>query len=217
MLANKAVGEIVISATIDNEAVDILLRPSFYAFSSIGTTEEIDATIKSCFDALENGLTSKYGILSCLSIIMACMKEHDRHLFPVLFGEYELTDSGIKYIDGAINRYNIIVIANHLVKWGVVGNPKQRSRKSKDRHLFDPSEYVGAAAAHLNIGTSAWDLTMTEFQRAIESKYPLDPKKEPIPQDRLEDLLKKSKAAHAKLDPNRMSNQARLARNRHRR
>ena len=84
---------------------------------------------------------------------------------------------------GKMDRDEVILIAIHLLKWGIVGDPKSR-KKSKGGSVreFDATEYIGSAVAHLGIDpATAWLMTMTEFQRAVEAKDPDITKEKEIP------------------------------------
>jgi hypothetical protein len=173
MRANASIGELIISTTINEKAVDLFFRPSFSALNSLGSPDDIDEIIRGCFDAMTD-CYSYLALLPCIAMIGACIDDDLTDEFYRLFGEIEFNKkNSLSYKSGAITPSEIIIIANHLVKWGVIGNPKKKGKPSKEKTNFDPSEYVGAAIAHLGLSKSdAWGLTMTEFQRAIESKFP---------------------------------------------
>lgn len=182
MQVNTSIGELAVYATIDGEGREFILRPSFYAVSRIGTPEQIKSICNACIDclvALERGYVRKSWVYDCLSVINACCDDD----VPIsVFGGWKqhLRDGQwrLEFYEGAVSAKECIVLANHLIRWGIVGDPSDKAKKSevgKKKSLFDPRDYVGAAMAHLHLPKSdAWALTMTEFQRAMDSKFPDD-------------------------------------------
>lgn len=182
-MANIAIGE----AAIYVDGQEVILRPSFANMQKIGTPEEIKETLWDCFNALQKqqaGLELHYSdILPCSIVFDACGGDL---IDSKVFGQLSVSDDKIEWIAGVEPIDNLIVMANHLLSWGINGKPsKGRLRKAANEkdgkeYLFDPLEFVGAAVAHLGMSTEdAWNLTMVEFQRIMDSKYPpIDPKKE---------------------------------------
>ena len=203
MQANTSIGEVVISL---EDGREFLLRPSFYALNKIGSPQEIEETIDACVDALSNTSKKPDWYFSVMRVLHCCLVGNASDAFD-LFG---YLDEDLTFIKGKVHITQCIILANNLLKWGVLGNPGKRAKKSSGgkKELFDPQQFVGSAIAHLGLSKNdAWDLTMTEFQRAIEAKYPDDPSKEPIDQDQLAELEKMAKEAHKKLPADRASNQ----------
>lgn len=179
MRVNTSIGEVLVTARVDGRATDFLFRPSFSALSRIGAPEQIESVIKGCLDCMESltsGLINPEYRYSCVSMINACCE--DEEITRALFGYWQVKsrkgEERLVFIEGAETAENTIVLANHLVKWGVVGKPKRRvTEGDKVKKDFDPFEYVGSAIAHLGLSTNeAWQLTMTEFQAAIDAKFP---------------------------------------------
>jgi hypothetical protein len=183
-MANIAIGE----AAIYVDGQEVILRPSFANMQKIGSPEEIKEILWDCFNSLQKqqaGLELHYSdILPCSIVFDACGGDE---IESRIFGQMSAPDADkLEWIAGIEPIDNLIVMANHLLSWGINGKPsKGRLRKAANEkdgkeYLFDPLEFVGAAVAHLGMNTAdAWNLTMVEFQRIMDSKYPpIDPKKE---------------------------------------
>lgn len=88
---------------------------------------------------------------------------------------------------GAMPDSEMVIIARHLMQHGICGQSRpapdgdeQRDGKFSDR--FDAAEFVAAARVHL--GMSAADaeaLSMTEFQRLLDQKFPDRNRKRDVP------------------------------------
>lgn len=206
MRANTSIGEIVISAEINGGVKDYLLRPSFLHMNNLGTPEEIKYIFTQCAEciiALGKGHVLSNYKFACLDVIYACAP--DDMSFDIFGGLRECGDK-LEFVKGSVSAEEIIIYANHLIKWGVIGDPSKTalamSKKSDAEtkaKLFDPRAFVGDAIGHLGLSTDdAWRMTMTEWQRAMESKYPPDAKKIPIDENVLDDLEARAKAALTK-------------------
>ncbi len=75
-----------------------------------------------------------------------------------------------------------------------------RFGSKKDDFIFKVTEFVASAIAHLKLSARyAWQLTMPEFQLAMDSLYPPDEKKANIPtQEQAEETYQKVLAARAR-------------------
>lgn len=76
-----------------------------------------------------------------------------------------------------------IVIAQHLLRHGMVGNArpgaKGRAEQGKYADEFNAAEYIAAAVVHLGMtDADAAGLSMTDFQTRFEMKFPDVGKKE---------------------------------------
>ena len=66
-----------------------------------------------------------------------------------------------------------IVIAQHLMKHGMVGKAKPSKGDGQYSDKFDATEYIAAARVHLGLSSAdAEALSMTEFQAMFEMKFP---------------------------------------------
>lgn len=196
---NSAVGEVLIT----HEGREWYLRPSFFAMSKLGQPDAVVNKFKLVCDAFEFTVMGKYNSILALypfapfsiirDVIEACMVEGDAHALTGHTLYYE--GRGVRHKKGLLGYRDLVTIAFHLVKFGIAGKPKNKPKGGKPMRQFDASEYVGTAVAHLGLSTSdAWNLTMVEFQRAIEAKYPQDSIKDQ--QDISADEYNKLMAAH---------------------
>jgi hypothetical protein len=201
-MANTAVGEVAIY--VDGQ--EYTLRPSFAAMQELGTPDDIQAKLSKCMAALHAEHVTVWDLAACYSVIAACGGADipDSWVGTIAFDDNEKA----YWTEGHDPHASLIVIANHLLSYGIAGKPSRaRLRKaanakpSDSKALFDPLEYVGAAIAHLGLNKDdAWNLTMVEFQRAIDAKYPPeDPKKEQsyMSADELRNLKRKVGKASA--------------------
>ena len=80
-----------------------------------------------------------------------------------------------------------IVIARHLLQHGMVGKARPEGEAPAEKgaysETFDASEYIAAARVHLGLSTAdAEALSMTEFQRLLDMKFPdANKKKRDVP------------------------------------
>jgi hypothetical protein len=80
------------------------------------------------------------------------------------------------FVSGAMPADDMVHLAKSLIKHGVIGlKPEGRLvEKPKDEYVeeFKPREFVAQAIAHLGLSSAeAWNLTMTEFSGAMQSKF----------------------------------------------
>jgi len=90
------------------------------------------------------------------------------------------------YVAGAMPETEMVVIAQHLLRHGMVGGAKPGGRAKAEQgryaETFDAAEYVAAARVHLGLSSAdAEALSMTEFQRMFEMKFPQANKASDIP------------------------------------
>ena len=163
--ANVAAGEI--GVILQNEAV--ILRPSFFAMSKL---LESYGDLESLYIRCQ--YKTNHGFSACINIIQACSVGDISHLT----GEYSYRDlkGNLKfaYKPGLMSASEITIIGQQLLKTGIIGKPHPRMKKSESKpESFNPAEFAGAAISQFNMNPDcAWNMTMIEFQRAIESKYP---------------------------------------------
>jgi len=210
MRCNTRIGEMVISCTKNGEGFNYLLRPSFFAMSQLGDPDQIEYTYDKCKMALRVITYGKTYCLTdqvsldqlthCINVIHACAVED---LPDELLGWFQLSAKGerILYRQGVISIKEIVIIANHLMKWGMIGEPdptrmRMPRKKNEKPKKFDPAEFVGYAIQALHLSTSdAWELTMFEFQRAIEKAFPIDESKIPVSTEEAEAAVAAARAA----------------------
>lgn len=208
--ANVRVGEVAINAEIDGEGRTYLLRPSFLAMSQLGDPDHIKWLFERCHMALcvvnfgelycaTNDLSHDQ-INLCIKVIDACSQDD---IPDELLGWFQGSADGQRmvYRTGAIPIDKLVRLANHLLYWGIIGEPSERwknlpVKKSQRQSLYDPAEFVGQAVSSLGFShKDAWDLTIFEFQRAIEKEFPINESKVPPTQDEAEQAMALAKAA----------------------
>lgn len=179
MRCNTAVGEVLISD--ESTGRSWFMRPSFLAVSSMGTPKEVMSLFERICTAYEFVVLEQHDsplrfapfapFYDARKVIESCMVHGDAHRLVGRLIDY---GNGVRHKRGAMPYNKIITISYHLMKWAVAGNPKGvRKDSGESKKDFDVSEFVGAAMGHLDYSPSdAWSMTMTEFQRAMEAKYP---------------------------------------------
>lgn len=203
MRVNTSIGEIAMHL---NEGRKYLFRPSFYAMNKIGDSDEIVDIMYSCWLGVkmcEQGKIPKDWHSLVMTVFDACLvNDEDLH---DLVGFY---DENLTFNEGLLSHSEALIYAYALMDKGCNGNPTDRAKKKADKdYKFNPADFVGACMAHLGSSRQdAWDMTMCEFQSAFDAKFPEDPKKKPIDQDRLSELERLAKEAHKKLPKERSSN-----------
>ncbi|MFC1015262.1 DUF6246 family protein [Pasteurella multocida] len=196
MEANKSTGEF--SLSFNNK--EYIFKPSFKNIAKIGTPTDIvnvysvlfgkevtfllNESLKANKDVQAYALNIAFSpvlgrkVLSCaLTILNAC---NDSDLSGI-FGYYKPSNKGIVYRIGAVNTKDVIALSKHLALHGIIGNIDLKTKENKRSEYtseFDVEEYISAARCHFGLSRAdAENLTMTEFQMLIKSKYPEQQKK----------------------------------------
>lgn len=193
MIASIEIGEVAISDSAEG-GKDYLLRPSFEAMMSIGSPEEIvqvyaiihgsefSKIISDCSDVMGKvpewlspvmRRSSDRMLFASMHVLQACCSED---LAPMI-GEWEGWSRYVVYRPGSMSKNDIIVIAQHLMQHGISGKAKirrlQRHESNETTTGFQAFEYISAARVHFGMPRAeASQLTMTEFQLLLASKYP---------------------------------------------
>lgn len=149
------------------------LLPSFANIEKIGSPQEIVEYMDILFS--ESPLYIK--LPASLLIINAIS---DSPLPTEMTGEI---DDNLNYTLGADmlpRAFSMIEVAQQLLIHGVVGKlnfePKEQGKRITK---FDPSEYIESAVIYLGISyEEAAKMTMTQFIRAVATKYPEQFKKQ---------------------------------------
>ncbi|MDV5356542.1 DUF6246 family protein [Enterobacter asburiae] len=191
----KEIGEML----IDAEGKEYFFRPSFINMTRIGDPseivaafydlhhDEVAALVQSAQQAfglifswlIEHIKSSSYGrkaLMSAMDVMTACC---DEDVTP-LIGEMRQAKApgkAFKMKSGAMDAFEIIVIAQSLISHGVIGKAKvrklQRHENNQATPEFNAFEYISAARNHFSMSRAeAEQLTMTEFQLLIAAKYP---------------------------------------------
>ncbi|ABU78265.1 hypothetical protein VEL88_002959 [Cronobacter sakazakii] len=191
----KEIGECLIS--VDGE--DYFFRPSFINMTRIGEPKEIvqafydlhhdevSDLIRSAIDAygavpgwlVQHIRTTSYGrkaLIAAMTVISACCNDD----VTPLIGELRIAKASgkaFKMRRGAMDEFDMIVIAQSLITHGIIGKAKvrklQRHESTQATSEFNAFEYISAARNHFSMSRAeAEQLTMTEFQLLIAAKYP---------------------------------------------
>lgn len=164
MPALTEIGQVGITTGDGREYV---LHPSLFNMAAIGSPEEIVST----FAALHGG-----DALNAARLVIQCCG-----------GDMELTGAYGEL--GEMPNHEQIIIARHLMQHGVVGNTKKSSGSGKYSPRFDASEYIDAAMIHFGMSQKdAGDLTMTQFSRMLDMKFPQQKQHEKPTQDDYREL-----------------------------
>lgn len=206
MRVNTSIGEVGLSI----EGREFLLRPSFLAISQIGDDDSLLSIASSINNAKLKLETRPHeiGVLdisTAIFIIQCCCDDEIEQLGHIIGSDWT---GKLYYNEGAVCGNDLIVIADHLVRFGVNGIETKRSRTAarfndkREKFTFKVGEFVASAIAHLKLSAKdAWDLTMPEFQMAIDSLFPdTDPKANMPTQDEVEknfEIVRAARARHA--------------------
>lgn len=166
------------------ESVDF--TPSFFAMARIGLPHEIVETFADLFKPVRDHIDG----VPCASEIAA-----NAVLCACSDSEY-----AAEFID-QIPVNERIILAAHLMKHGISGNEKRRSKSNgKYSDRFDPAEFIDAAMLHFGLTfDDAGSLTMTRFVKMMKMKYPQSddsekyPDREAFDKARVEYLARKAK------------------------
>jgi len=180
---------------LHGEGREALLRPSFYAMSTLGTPEEIVEKYVTLHAPLE---LVQVDIGMAPGLVELAVKENHRRAKEIWNDTFWLAHSIITaccdddltyFIGEAGERYNsyrpgampvedIVTIARSLMRHGIIGpEPKNREpdapRQDSDyTSKFDASKYVYKAVADLGLSEDqAWNMTLSGFAAAMEAKH----------------------------------------------
>ena len=103
-------------------------------------------------------------------VLMACCDEDVSPLLGHMGSKWG------SFVPGAMPTQDMVHIARALMRHGIIGlKPEGRlTAKPKEEYVpeFKPREFVAQAIAHLGLSSAeAWNLTMTEFSGAMQSKF----------------------------------------------
>lgn len=191
----KEIGECLIS----HGETDYFFRPSLINMATIGDPEEVIQIFHALHNDEVTPLLQRaaetYGVLpewllkyafrlqaskpevyAAMSVLAVCCQED----VTPLIGELVPGRSGkwaFVYRPGKLPLRDMVVIARSLIMHGIIGKAKvrrlQRNESSQSTTEFHAFEYISAARTHLGISREeAEQLTMTEFQQLLATKYP---------------------------------------------
>jgi hypothetical protein len=148
------------------DGVELTFTPSLARIAALGSPREIVAL----YGALHGPTAAQ-----AASDVLAGLCDQDDA--SPLIGEPEPTPEGVRYVGGAMPADERVIIAQHLMRHGIVGNARPGSRTTAGQgdyaEEFRASEYIAAARVHLGLAAAeAEALSMTEFQQLLEMKFP---------------------------------------------
>lgn len=175
MRAITSAGEVGVSVG----DLDFLFRPSLSAMDSIGSPTEIVEKFSILFTPPKlNPIwpVSSYRVwerevmATAYDVLMACCDEDVTPLLGHMGSKWG------SFVPGAMPANDMVQIARALMRHGVIGvKPEGRPiARPKEEYVpeFKPREFVAQAIAHLGLSSAeAWNLTMTEFSSAMQSKF----------------------------------------------
>jgi hypothetical protein len=184
-----SIGEIGVSAG-DRE---FLFRPSLSAMDSLGSPAEIVEKFTALFEppkinpfwpsqsyrAWERDVTS-----IAYDVLVACCEDDVTGLIGHMGTRWG------SFVLGAMPPQDMVHLARSLMRHGIIGlKPEGLPAKPVKEYTaeFNAREFVSQAIAHLGMSTAeAWNLTMTEFSGAMQSKFG---KPETLPVDEHDDAM----------------------------
>jgi hypothetical protein len=175
MRAITSVGEVGVSLG-DH---DFLFRPSFKAIDSLGSSTEIVDKFSLLFSAPNINpfwpvpsyrAWEREVMATAYDVLVACC---DADLTPLI--GHMGTRWG-SFVPGAMPSNDMVHLARCLMKHGIIGiKPEGRLLSKPDTEYvpeFKARDFVAQAIAHLGLSSEqAWNLTMTEFSGAMQSKF----------------------------------------------
>jgi len=206
MAANTRIGEV----GINWNGREYVLRPSFFNLQQIQDVQEAFDTAAKCVAQASADITpAPIDIQLCARVLDEMASEPlPEKLTGVIVPA--ITKGGVKWKPGHMTIAAVCSLAYALLKQGMYGKPSrerielgkmnQSAIEDKDSP-FDVMPFVGLAMAPNGLGKSAsdaWNMTMIEFQAAIDMQFPISQKdKQRIlpPDDIVQDTAAKAAAA----------------------
>lgn len=167
------------------------ISPTFQNIDKLGTPREIVETFTSFF----NCPSTNWQYHRAVEILQTCCEPN---LPDKVTGRFKVYENGkMKLINPPSNDFmhDIVVLASHCLKYGVVGVVNSESKEEGDAiSEFDVYHFIGLACEHLGrTREQAADMTLTEFMMAWDIKFP-EQKKE------REEKARKAKALNALME-----------------
>lgn len=138
-------------------------RPSLARIASLGDPQEIVAL----YAALHGPNAEAEA-----AYVLACLCDQD-DATPLIGWRDEQG-----WHDGEMPPGERVIMAQHLMRHGIVGKAKPGAGGGDYSDKFHAAEYIAAARVHLGLSSAdAEALSMTEFQTMLEMKFPEQAKK----------------------------------------
>ncbi len=149
------------------------LSPSFVNIAKLGDPKEIIDTFKDFVSS--TNLITKFSI--ALNVLECCS---DIEIPRALTGGVKFSERQQRFMivnpeHGQAMVSDIITLAEHCLVHGICGKfkSKDKSKKGKAIEEFDAYSFMELARIHLNLSLSdASQMTMTEFLRLMDAKFP---------------------------------------------
>lgn len=175
MRAITSIGEIKVSVGDS----DWLFRPTFAAMDSLGSPVQIVEKFSILFAGPKFNpffpvpayrAWEREVMATAYDVLAACCSDDVMPLLGYIGSRWG------SYVPGPMPTQDMVHLARSLMRHGVIGiKPEGRPiAKPKEEFVpeFKPREFVAQAIAHLGLSSAeAWNLTMTEFSGAMQSKY----------------------------------------------
>ena len=175
MRAITSIGEIGVSVG----DYDYLFRPSLAAMDSLGSPADIVSKFGILFSAPKLNPfwpVSAYRawerevMATAYDVLIACCADDVSPLLGHMGSKWG------SFVTGSMPSQDMVHLARSLMRHGIVGlKPEGRPlNKPKEEYVpeFQAREFVSQAVAHLGLSSAeAWQMTMTEFSGAMQSKY----------------------------------------------
>lgn len=165
---------------------EFILSPTFANISKIGSPTEIIEDFKSFITTLN--VMHKFNI--AINVLNCCS---DKELPVELFGKTKFSERQqkflyVKQLHDLPMIEDAITLANHCFVHGICG----KSDKQGDGdpiESFDAYEFMELARVHLGLNANeASNMTMTEFVRMMDAKFPAE-KSDEISQEENDEML----------------------------
>jgi len=146
------------------------ISPTFQNIDKLGTPKEIIETFTSFF----NCPSINWQYHRAVEILQACCEPN---LPDKVTGRFRVDGRGkMKLVNppSADFMHDIIVLASHCLKYGVVGvTDSESTEEGEPISEFDVYHFIGLACEHLGrTREQAADMTLTEFMMAWDIKFP---------------------------------------------
>lgn len=158
-------------AEIEWEGVKYRLSPTFANMSKIGSPVEIIEDFKSFISTMN--VVHKFNI--AINVLNACC---DKEIPSSLVGRVQFSERRNKflYVKPAHSLpmlIDVITLAEHCFLHGICGKTYNKQSTGEPLKTFDAYEYMELARVHLGLSLSeASNMTMTEFVRMMDAKFP---------------------------------------------
>lgn len=146
------------------------ISPTFQNIDKLGTPKEIIETFTSFF----NCPSINWQYHRAVEILQACCEPN---LPDKVTGRFRVDERGkMKLVNPPSQDFmhDIIVLASHCLKYGVVGvTDSESTEEGEPISEFDVYHFIGLACEHLGrTRDQAADMTLTEFMMAWDIKFP---------------------------------------------